>query len=586
MKILLIAINARYTHSNLAVHSLKAYAEYYFKHIPYVGTKPASHKPEIIIREFTINQQLDTILSSIHQEKAEIICFSCYIWNISMIRQLITTIGLISPQIPIWLGGPEVSYQVDVFLETYPNVREVVSGAGEFEFVELICEYMEQHSLNHHDIREGISTDPKDQLSLANLPFPYTDLEAFANRIIYYESSKGCPYQCSYCLSSIDHTVEFRDLSLVKKELQFFLDARVKQVKFVDRTFNCKHSHSMAIWLYIHEHDNGYTNFHFEIKADLLQEDELMLLSHMRPHLVQFEIGVQSTNPKTLQEIKRYTDFSKLQYAVRTLQQANNIHLHLDLIAGLPYEDLSSFQQSFHEVMNLRPNQLQLGFLKVLSGSPMERKKEEYQLLHRSYAPYEVLQNKWITYDELMELKAVEDVVEIYYNSEMFQKSISFLQTFYEDSYQFFHDLGRYYGSQIPTGTAISRSTSYEILLPYAYEVIRQYAYPEESMIHALQQDFLEGLIHDYYRKDHAKTRPSWAGEDRVLKDEKRDFYDRECEALKLGTSSLLQGYYKYEKRQIRNMTHMERFKDGLYLFDYLNKEAYSGQARILLIGS
>ena len=250
-------------------------------------------------------------------------------------------------------------------------------------------------------------------MDLSKVPFVYEDMDEFRNKIIYYETSRGCPFSCSYCLSSVDKCLRFRDLKLVKKELQFFLDNEVPQVKFVDRTFNCKHDHALEIWRYIAENDNGITNFHFEISADLLNEEELALLGTMREGLVQLEIGVQSTNPKTIGEIKRTMRFEKVSDAVKRVNAGRNIHQHLDLIAGLPYEDYESFGKSFNDVYALSPEQLQLGFLKVLKGSYMEEHTEEYGLVYKSLPPYEVLYTKWLSYEDVLKLKRIEEMVEV-----------------------------------------------------------------------------------------------------------------------------------------------------------------------------
>lgn len=579
MKILLVAINAKFTHSNLAVHSLKVYADHYFSHINPDMLVHMDLKPKIVVQEYTINQNIDTIMSSIYQENADILCFSCYIWNIGMIRNLIDTFATISPKLAIWLGGPEVSYQTDYYLEQYDNVTEVVSGEGEFDFVELICEYLEHKTELHFDIRPNDIVEIEGHKNFSCVPFPYHDLTLFQHRILYYESSRGCPYRCSYCISSVEASVTFRDMEFVQQELQFFLDHKVPQVKFVDRTFNCNHSHSMAIWQYLKQHDNGVTNFHFEIKADLLTDEELSFLRTLRPHLLQFEIGVQSTNPNTLQEIRRITDFDKLYHNVKELRKGRNIHLHLDLIAGLPYENLKRFRTSFNDVMNLRPNQLQLGFLKVLSGSHMEEMKDEYQLVARSYAPYEILQNRWMSYNDLQELKLVEQVVELYYNSESYQKSLDLLCSFYLEPYSFYLDLGRYYVDSMPQGMSANRVRNYEILLKFGREVIYDYTYNDETSEELLDRMFLENLIHDFYRKDHVKNRPAFAGEDTVSKERKREFYDQEDQER-----NYLIGYESYDKRQMRNMTHLEQLEEGLYLFDYLNRDPYTQQARVILV--
>ena len=342
---------------------------------------------------------------------------------------LLREIPKILPQTEIWLGGPEVSYNPEQVLEQFPMVKGIMVGEGEETFRELV-----EGTRGLSDIQgivfrqEGIvRTKERELLELSKVPFLYSDLSNFTNRIIYYESSRGCPYRCSYCLSSIDKTVRFRDIDVVKRELQFFLDQRVAQVKFVDRTFNCNHEHAVEIWRYLLENDNNVTNMHFEIEADILTQEELELLSRMRAGYIQMEIGVQTTNPETLREICRHTDMERLREVVAQLGQGHNIHIHLDLIAGLPYEDYESFARSFNEVYQMRPHQLQLGFLKILKGSPMHDMADAYEMQYLSVPPYEVLSTRWLPYEKVLCLKEVEEMVEVYYNSGQFTHSMRLL---------------------------------------------------------------------------------------------------------------------------------------------------------------
>ena len=293
MKILLAACNAKYIHSNLAVYDLRAYASAYQEHI--------------LLREYTINQTKDEILKDIYLTGADVVCFSCYIWNISFVKDLLCDLHKILPETKFWAGGPEVSFDAEAFLRKTPQMTGVMIGEGEKTFLELVHYYVDgEGSLTeipgivYHDGEEIYNNGWRELTDLSEIPFVYEQLKDFENKIIYYESSRGCPFSCSYCLSSIDKKLRFRDLELVRRELQFFLDHRVPQVKFVDRTFNCRHEHAMEIWRYILEHDNGVTNFHFEISADLLRDEEIQLMSKMRPGLIQLEIGVQSTNTDTI----------------------------------------------------------------------------------------------------------------------------------------------------------------------------------------------------------------------------------------------------------------------------------------------
>ena len=367
MKLLLVAINAKYIHSNLAVHSLRAFAK---KH---------GYAESVALSEYTINHSEEDILRGIYKEKAEVIAFSCYIWNIEIVLRLVKELRKVQPVVKLWLGGPEVSYDARQCMESNHELAGIMIGEGEQTFVELAGHYIDGKfgldqikGIAYRDGNQVIITTHRDLTSLSEIPFPYEELAEFDNRIIYYESSRGCPFSCSYCLSSVDKRIRFRDLTLVKEELQFLLNQKVPQVKFVDRTFNCNKQHAMEIWRFIREHDNGITNFHFEIAADLLEEDEIAFLATLRPAQVQFEIGVQTTNPATVVAIHRKMDLNRLTVNVDKVRAGRNIHQHLDLIAGLPLEDYTSFEHSFSQVYKMSPDQLQLGFLKVLKGSPME----------------------------------------------------------------------------------------------------------------------------------------------------------------------------------------------------------------------
>jgi radical SAM superfamily enzyme YgiQ (UPF0313 family) len=493
MKILLVACNAKYIHSNLAVYNLKAYA--------------GDRGGQIEIREYTINQSKDLILADLYRSGADVICFSAYIWNISFLCDLMVDLKKILPGTALWAGGPEVSYDAEKFLRSHPEVTGVMAGEGEETFRELASYYIEgtgsldsirgtvvrkEGEIRHNGFRELMDLD--------RVPFIYQDLKTFENRIIYYESSRGCPFSCSYCLSSIDKKLRFRSLSLVLPELQFFLDHQVPQVKFVDRTFNCRHSHAMAIWSYIKEHDNGVTNFHFEISADLLKEEELELIRSMRPGLIQLEIGVQSTNPETIHAIQRTMDFEKLSGIVNRIHSFENIHQHLDLIAGLPYEDYDRFRQSFNDVYALRPDQLQLGFLKVLKGSVMHEKAKEYGIVYKEQEPYEVLKTNWISYEDVIRLKSLESLVEIYYNSGQFVHTLSYLEQFFEEPCALYEALGAYYERKGYSEISHSRMRRYEILLEFAE------GYPEIA-----KETLADHMLYDLYLRENLKKRPEFA---------------------------------------------------------------------------
>ena len=576
MRILLTAINAKYIHSNLAVYSLRAYA----------AGKCERYKEEIGIAEYTINQPLDQILMDLYKRKPEVLCFSCYLWNIEYVEQLVAELGKIMPQTDIWLGGPEVSYHASHMLEQFPQVYGIMRGEGEETFLELAefyynnsgksleqCEKVQRLKaivgITFRDGEEIIETADRSVMDLSKVPFVYEDLDVFKNKIIYYESSRGCPFSCSYCLSSIDKCLRFRDLELVKKELQFFIDHEIPQVKFVDRTFNCKHSHSMEIWSYIKEHDKGKTNFHFEVAADLLNEEELNLISTMRPGLIQLEIGVQSTNEQTIKEIHRTMKFSQVTEVVNRVHAAKNIHQHLDLIAGLPFEDYNSFHKSFCDVYALRPEQLQLGFLKVLKGSYMEEKTKDYELLYQNRPPYEVLSTKWLPYSDVIRLKGLEEMVEVYYNSRQFEHTMELLEQVFGDSFVMFEEMSNYYEEHGYYGVNHNRVARYEILYAFIKEVaLVQY----ETLL--TEEQFRQTLVMDLYLRENMKNRPAFAGDSLVSKEVERTFYDTEAEE-----HQYLKGYEKYDKRQLRKMTHLENIDGHLILFDYQNRNPLTNQA-------
>ena len=561
MKILLTAINAKYIHSNLAVYSLKAY----------------SQDEGVELAEYTINQRSEDILMDIYKRRPDVLCFSCYIWNLDVVEELVRELGKLMPDLAIWLGGPEVSYDAKDVLCRLPMVRGVMKGEGEETFAELCKIYRcSKHTDEELENLAGITfrradgtiiENPwREVMDLSKVPFVYQRIEDFEHKIVYYESSRGCPFSCSYCLSSVDKRLRFRNLELVKQELQFFLDHKVPQVKFVDRTFNCKHDHAIAIWKYIAEHDNGITNFHFEVAADLLNEEELKILEGMRPGLVQLEIGVQSTNPETIRAIRRTMDFGKVSEVVARIQKKGNIHQHLDLIAGLPYEDIRSFAHSFDDVYALKPEQLQLGFLKVLKGSYMEEQQKAYGLEHKSRPPYEVLYTKWLSYEDVIRLKGIEEMVEVYYNSRQFTHTIEALEQEYTSSFEMYDRLWEYYEEKGYGSVQHKRSARYDILLSYIL-----YHHPKKV------QYYRELLTYDYYLRENAKTRPEFAGEYKVSKEELRTFYENEEEKRKY-----LVNYQAYDRNQMRKMTHLEYFSYfGKYiLFDYMEKNPLNQEAR------
>ena len=547
MKILLAACNAKYIHSNLAVYNLKSCS--------------GEYSSRVVVKEYTINQLRDDILKDIYLEQPDVICFSCYIWNISFVRELVPDLKKILPQVEFWAGGPEVSYDAVEFLKKNPAFFGVMVGEGEETFHELAGYYIERKPETLSEIRgvafrdenkdrDIVHTGWRELMDLSKVPFAYSNLTEFKNRIIYYESSRGCPFSCSYCLSSIDKKLRFRDIELVKKELQFFIDNKVPQVKFVDRTFNCKHDHAMEIWRYITEHDNGITNFHFEISADLLRAEELALMKTMRPGLIQLEIGVQSTNPQTIKAIRRTMDFEKLKGIVEQIHSFGNIHQHLDLIAGLPYEGYDSFHKSFCDVYALRPEQFQLGFLKVLKGSHMMEMTGEYQILYKDREPYEVLSTAWLTYGEILRLKMVESMVEVYYNSGQFKNTLVFLEKYFDDPFRMYEALGRFYEKKGYSEISHSRMRRYEILMEFAGE---QKEIPPEALS--------DVMLLDLYLRENLKSRPSFASDQKP--------YERQI--------------WDYRKaKKIPKTAHIEVFRDGKrLLFDYTDRDPLTNNAQL-----
>ncbi len=635
MKLLLVAINAKYIHSNPAIYSLRGYA----------GVEAARH---IELAEYTINQQLQDILEDIYRRKPDVIGFSCYIWNWTFVRQLLAELPKLLPGTALWLGGPEVTYDADRLLAQYPKLTGIMVGEGEATFRELAAWYLDSRHGTAEAAAEGSAaeggrkpaegdkdgaekgsgvrkkrledipglylhtgpTPARQLLDMSSVPFLYGDLAPFENRIIYYESSRGCPYSCSYCLSSIEKSVRIRDIGAVKKELQFFLDSRVKQVKFVDRTFNCNHAHAMAVWKYLRDNDNGVTNFHFEISADILNEQELELLHTMRPGLVQLEIGVQSTNPDTLRAVRRVSDMERLERIVAEIGKGGNIHRHLDLIAGLPFEDMECFRNSFDRVYGMRPEQLQLGFLKVLKGSEMWERAEEFGIRCLDSPPYEVLCTRWLDYEDILRLKGVEEMVELYYNSGQFTRTLPVLESAFDSPFAMYDKLAAFYlqegcgvkstvhspdphagfGGQMGVGAGSSaRVYRYHVLLAFAAR------YDEERL-----PLYRELLTLDLYLRENLKSRPEFASDLTPYRDVTRSFYRQEEKKREY-----LPDYEGCDGKQLSRLTHLEPFsrltlrqifpgdRDGeageeaavhYVLFDYRHRNPLNAEARTLAV--
>ena len=610
MNILLVGINAKYIHSNPAIYSLAAYAG------KFADENGLSLREHINIAEYTINQQIEDIESDIYRKEPDVLAISCYIWNFSMVQELIEDIHQVRPDLPIWLGGPEVSFHPERLMQKFPFLAGIMIGEGEQTFVELVQRYISEthdNKISEYGIERELSdmsniaglylpsgyTAERGCLDLDDIPFLYSDLTDFENRIIYCESSRGCPFRCKYCLSSIDKQLRFRNLDLVKKELQFFLDNKVPQVKFIDRTFNAKHEHALAIWTYIKENDNGVTNFHFEISADLLTEEEIQLLNSMRKGLVQLEIGVQSTNPDTIREIDRSMNLCKLKNAVQKVNAAGNIHQHLDLIAGLPYEDYMSFHDSFNEVYAMRPEQLQLGFLKVLKGSAMEEQAWEYEIGYRKTPPYEVLYTKWLSYDEIIRLKQIEEMVELFYNSGQFAYTIRFLEVLFGDAFKMYEALAAYYEANDYLTASSKRISHYEHLLDFINGYMLKMK-TDMQTVEELTEICRQYLLFDCYLRENMKTAPPFAEDASIFKDYLRAFYQKEEAERKY-----LPSYGQFDSKQMAKMTHVEFFTYPVWektvprreelpasklespqpvLFDYKERDVITRDCRIVLL--
>ena len=623
MRFLLCGINAKYIHSNLAIFSLKAYADR--KKIP---------GEEIILKEYTINNYVEDILQDLYEAKADVIIFSCYIWNISFVRELAAELKKVSPDVKIWAGGPEVSYAANKFLMENPAFDLIMQGEGEEVFSELIRLTVEEkcrindvykqseskkvlsgivekrysiegkqavkeakdiedkyfagednvYSTNYIDMSklqklQGIAVrDFSGEAALGNaesnienktkiintgfatlmdmdtIPFVYEDFHLFEHKILYYETSRGCPFCCSYCLSSVDKTVRFRSLPIVKKELDAFLEAKVPQVKFVDRTFNCNRQRAIDIWSYLVEHDNGITNFHFEISSDLLGEEELELFAKMRPGLIQLEIGVQSTNGETVDAIHRHMDLDKLFHYVDRVHELGNIHQHLDLIAGLPYENYERFGVSFDDLYAHEPDQLQLGFLKVLKGTVMEEEVKKYSILYRNQPPYEVLGTKWLSYDEIILLKGVEELVELYYNSGQYTLTLKYAVPFFESPFRFYEMFSAWYRGKGYHKLNHNRLEKYNILREFLREHI------DENEWDTLDQI----MLYDMYLRENVKGRPAWAKDTVQYKKEWKALYREQGE--KLFPEDVQAGIY--DSKRAANQSHIEVFEIDIKKFE------------------
>ncbi len=553
MKIILTSLNAKFIHTSLSLYSLKAFSKEY--------------KKDIKIVEFTINNDLDHCLSSLVKENPDVIGFSTYIWNINETLSLISNLKKVLPKTKIILGGPEVSFNSKKYIE---SCDFVVTGEGELPFYNLLChidnkmDIKDIGSICYKNKNEAIENIGNCTIELKDIPFPYEEIDSFENKIIYYESSRGCPFSCSYCLSSSTNGVRFLEEERVKKDLSFFLKNNPKQVKFVDRTFNAKSSHAIMIWQFLIDNDNGITNFHFEISANIMTDEMIEVLKNARVGLFQFEIGVQTTNEKTLSEIDRKLKTSEIFEAVQKVQKLKNIHIHLDLIAGLPYEDFKSFRNSFNDTYSLYPDMLQLGFLKLLRGSRLREESEKYGIVYRDYAPYEVLETDEISYLELETLKGVESMVDLYYNSGKYENTLRYAQSLFDSPFDMYLELYNYISNKADLMSSISKA-SFRTLI---YNVTKD--------------DFVKELLRfDLYRFENINNLPEVLLNERIV-------LNRECSENIYSDENLFSEHIKngITKKQIIRNSKIEKFnfdilefidngkivkKDTLILFDYYN---------------
>ncbi|MBS5967820.1 MAG: B12-binding domain-containing radical SAM protein [Clostridium perfringens] len=462
MKILLTAINSKYIHSNLAVRYLKAFT----KDLDFQGD----------IKEFSINDRVENILEGIIEEKPDVVAFSCYIWNMEFVNRLAELIKLVDPKIEILYGGPEVSYEGKEFLENHEG-EYVIVGEGEKTFREFVLYKLGEgkiediKGLNYKRDGKVFENPKRPEMDMNELVFPYTYEEDINNKIVYYEASRGCPFKCKYCLSSVMHGVRFLDVERVKKELKYFMERGLKLVKFVDRTFNCNREYTVELLKYLSEQDTE-TRFHFEVAADLLTEEQIEILNNAPKGRFQLEVGVQTTNNEVLHNINRYITYENIKEKVLKVAAGKNVMQHLDLIAGLPGEDLESFKKSFNDVHAIRPDEIQLGFLKLLKGSSMREEAENWGIVYSPYAPYEIIRSKDISYEELLLLKKVEAMVDKYYNSCKFNNVIKFFLNIYEKPFDFYYDLAMFFEEKGNFKRSIGNVEYYKILLDFYLEKI------------------------------------------------------------------------------------------------------------------
>lgn len=524
MKLVLTALNAKYVHTNLAVRYLKEY------------TKDLEY--ECVIKEFSINDRLENILETLIDEKPEVIGFSCYIWNIELVSKLSTLIKKVNPRIEILFGGPEISFDGREFLESVAG-DYLIEGEGEEAFRQFVLYKLNKRSIEDipglfYKNEEGFIKGEENckLLDMNQLPFPYNNEFDFNNKIIYYEASRGCPFNCKYCLSSTIKGVRFRNIDLVKEELTLLMNRGVTLVKFVDRTFNANRAYARSLWQFLKEADTN-TCFHFEISADLLTDEDIELLNSVPKGRFQFEIGVQSTNEEVVRNINRTMNIEKLGQRVKELRLPDNIHLHLDLIAGLPGEDYESFVESFNKVYSFNPHVIQLGFLKLLKGSQMKAEEEQWGMIYSPYAPYEIIRNNYISYEELAILKKVEAIVDKYYNSGNFESILRFIMPNFNSAFDFFLGLAEFFQGKGYFSRTISGVDYYRILIEFYQEQVGK----EVSIL----KDILK---YDYFRINKRSWIPDFLDKN-VSKEEEKNIKDMLVNKYTIPTTKgvYIQGY-------------------------------------------
>ena len=573
MNILLSAVNAKFIHSSLSVRCLKSAAE--------------AGGFCVDTSEFTINNSAESIIKELFLKKPDVLCLSCYIWNISMVLHIAESVKKILPDTIIALGGPEVSFDPKDTLNANPFIDLVMYGEGEYTFVRLLEYFNGRRNIETVTgivyRKNGVITEnpPSPPVDLNEIPFVYKSFDDLKNKIIYYETQRGCPYSCRFCLSGSDKKLRFLNIDRVKRELRFFLDNNVPQVKFVDRTFNCKKDHAMSIWQYIMNHDNGITNFHMEISAEIMDDEMLSLLKNARPGLFQFEVGVQSTNPDTLNAVNRRCNMETLRRIVEKINALGNIHQHLDLIAGLPYEGYASFKRSFNDVYSLNPMQLQLGFLKLLKGSGLRADAEKYGITYDRYAPYEVLFTEYMPFEDMLKVKAIEEFTETYYNSGKALNTIAFAVTLYPSAFDFYESAGLYMDKNGFTKNQSSKQQTYTNLYNFL---------SGEKAAEAGMGIIKELLLYDMLLNDNLKTLPDWIGDSsEEFKIRRRNFFNdtekihrylpeyeglspariaRSVAAAEFGFDIINKDYYGNRKTSV--------------LFDYSAKNTITGLARTI----